>query len=79
MTASDFRKYIEDAVEVADVALPLVGEADLVPIVMAAAALVQKIAAVAQQRSGDATIAASMAAARLAADVLERQKFGAAK
>lgn len=77
MTPAEFSQYLEIATTAADIALPLAGQADLVPIANAASTLIQKIATVVQERSGDATVAATMAAARLAADVQENLKFPA--
>ena len=75
MTPAELQKALEYAVDAADIALPLAGHAELVPIANAAVALIQKIATAAQNASGDATVTAAMAAARLAADVAEQLKF----
>jgi hypothetical protein len=76
MTSAEFLQYLQYAADGADVALPLLGEAELVPVVTAALALTQKIATAATAKSGDDVIAAAMAAARLAADALEAKKLG---
>jgi hypothetical protein len=76
MTSAEFLQYLQYAADGADVALPLLGEAEWVPVVTAALTLTTKIAAAATVSSGDATIAAAMAAARLAADTLEAKKLG---
>jgi hypothetical protein len=76
MTPAQLSTALEDLTLAADVALPLAGHAELVPIANAALALIQKIAVAAQNASGDATVTAAMSAARLAADVAEQLKFG---
>lgn len=75
MTPAELTRAIELATDAADVALPLAGHAELVPIANAAAALIQKIATAVTNAKGDATIAAAMQAARVAADVQEQLKF----
>ncbi len=81
MTPDQFKQYVQDASLAADAVLPLVGDADIVPLVAAGSALLQKLADVyqARQNPGDAAIAASMAAARLAAEASALAKFGSGK
>jgi hypothetical protein len=75
MTPTQFQNMIQDLEIAADIALPLAGHAELVPIANAAASLIVKIAAVAAAARGDAVVDATMNSARLAADVAEALRF----
>ena len=75
MTPAQFATAIEDLTLMADVVLPLAGHPEMVPIANGLLSLTQKVATAVQNASGDATVTAAMAAARLAADVAEQLKF----
>lgn len=75
MTSAQWLALLQDAEVGADIALPLLGDAELVPVVNAAVSLVNKIATAAQARTNDATVTAIMQAGRTAADVQEALKF----
>lgn len=75
MNTAQWLQLLADAEAGADIALPLLGEAELVPVVNAAVSLVNKIATAAQSKSNDAMVAAAMQAGRTAADVQEALKF----
>ena len=79
MTPDQFTALITELEAGADIALPLLGQAEWVPVVNAAASLTAKIATVIQSRSGDDVVSAAMQAARVAADVAEEVKFGVVK
>lgn len=75
MTPAQFQQALELLEAGADVALPLMGDAEFVPVANSAVALIQKVATYIQTRQGDAAVAAAMTAGRLAADVAEQLKF----
>ena len=75
MTPEQFAAAVNEVAAGADVALPLLGQAELVPLVDLLATVITKAAAAAQAKSDAATAAAIMESARKAADAAEDLKF----
>jgi len=75
VSPEQFSATVAEIADGADVVLPLLGQAELVPLVNLLATVINKVAIAVQAKSDTATAAAVMDSARKAADVAESLKF----
>lgn len=75
MTPAQFSATVKEISAGADVVLPVLGQAELVPLVDLLATVIAKIATVVNAKSDAATAAAIMETARKAASAAESLKF----
>jgi hypothetical protein len=76
MTPEEFKTALEELEAGADIALPLFGHGELVPIADLLVALAVRVTDAVVKRNPGTTLAAEVKAARAATDAAETAKFG---